>query len=113
MADGSWLKSRLSDHGIATIVPEDPGVLARCYEIIVNELSFNVLTEESRQYFIAVAREMVGRGAEGVILGCTEIELLVKERDAPDLVLFASAHLHMKAAAQVQCGLRTCESYGA
>ena len=38
-------------------------------------------------------------------MGCTEIELLVKQADAPDVTLFASAALHMEAAAKVQVGL--------
>ena len=39
-----------------------------------------------------------------MVLGCTEIELLVKPEDAPDVLLFCSAALHMEAAAKVQVG---------
>ena len=54
---------------------------------------------------------MQQRGAEGVILGCTEIELLVKQTDIPEIPLFCSAELHIEAAARVQAGLETIESY--
>ena len=54
---------------------------------------------------------MQQRGAEGVILGCTEIELLVKQTDIPEIPLFCSAELHIEATVRVQARLETIGSY--
>ena len=106
MEDGSWLKARLAAHGIEVVVPEGEAELRRCYDIICQELSLDLFTEESRAFMVGLARALVAeRGAQGVVLGCTEIELLVSAADAPGVVLFASAALHMEAAAKVQVGL--------
>ena len=105
MSDGSWLKERLGAHGIEVVTPEREEDLRRCYDIICQELSFDVFTDESRAFFVEMATELVKSGAEGVVLGCTEIELLVKAEDAPGVTLFASAALHMEAAARVSLGL--------
>ena len=86
-------------------MPQREAELRRCYDIICQELSFDILTEESRSFFVGLARALVTeQGAQGVVLGCTEIELLVEQKDAPDVTLFASAALHMEAAAKVQVG---------
>ena len=87
-------------------MPEGEAELRRCYDIICQELSLDLFTEESRAFMVGLARALVAeRGAQGVVLGCTEIELLVSAADAPDVVLYASAALHMEAAAKVQVGL--------
>ena len=105
MQDGSWLKTRLSAHGVEVVVPQREADLRRCYDIICQELSFDILTDESRAFFVGLARALVAeQGVQGVVLGCTEIELLVEQKDAPDVTLFASAALHMEAAAKVQVG---------
>ena len=105
MPDGSWLKTRLSAHGVEVVVPQREADLRRCYDIICQELSFDILTDESRAFFVGLARALVAeQGVQGVVLGCTEIELLVEQKDAPDVTLFASAALHMEAAAKVQVG---------
>ena len=58
---------------------------------------------------VAQARALVARGADGVILGCTEIELLVKQEDIPEIPLFCSAELHIEAAARM-FSLRACRN---
>eukprot|EP00408_Alexandrium_pacificum_P001880 CAMPEP_0171228100 /NCGR_PEP_ID=MMETSP0790-20130122/38188_1 /TAXON_ID=2925 /ORGANISM="Alexandrium catenella, Strain OF101" /LENGTH=142 /DNA_ID=CAMNT_0011694233 /DNA_START=162 /DNA_END=588 /DNA_ORIENTATION=+ len=108
MSDGSWLKSRLAAHGVTVVVPSRAEDRRKCYDIICQELSYNVLKEESRQFFCQLCRSMLAEGAQGVILGCTEIELLLKPEDLPDVPLFCSAELHIKAAARIaagQCGV--------
>jgi len=103
--EGTWLKDRLKAHGITTVVPPNPKDLQRCYDIIVQELSFSVFKPESRAFYVECARRLVkDMGAQGVILGCTEIELLVRRADCEDVVLFPSAEIHIEAAAKLQVG---------
>jgi aspartate racemase len=85
-----YLKARLLLHGIEEI-----------YEIICQELSYNVFTDESRAKIVKAIRGLEARGAEACILGCTEIELLVKQEHVPGLALLPSAEIHIETAANV------------
>ncbi|CAE8609301.1 unnamed protein product [Polarella glacialis] len=113
MRDGSWLKQRLAAHGVKVVTPSSADDQRRCYDIIKQELSFNIFREESRQFFVDLARKLYHEeGATGgVILGCTEIELLVRKVDADDVPFFRSAELHMDAAARVQAGIADLEDF--
>jgi aspartate racemase len=81
MRDGSWLKTRLAAHGVQVVVPSDEEDLHRCYDIICQELSFGVFTAASRLFFLRLAEQLAARGCQGVVLGCTEIELLLPAGD--------------------------------
>ena len=96
-----YLKSRLSLHGITTVVPEEEELQEEIYEIICQELSFNIFRDESRAKMVESILELRVRGAEACILGCTEIELLVKQEHVPDFALFPSAETHIETAASV------------
>ena len=96
-----YLKARLSLHGITTIVPEEKQTQEEIYEIICQELSYNVFTDESRSKMVKAIRGLEERGAEACILGCTEIELLVQQEHVPGLALLPSAEIHIETAANV------------
>lgn len=106
-----YLKARLSAHGIDTIVPQDSMTRARIYDIICQELSFNVLRDESRDFLISIICALHAEGAEACLLGCTEIELLVQQQHIPDLPLFPSARIHIKAAADLLLGRTAVEQF--
>lgn len=106
-----YLKEQLGKHGIHTIVPDSEKDLTQIFQYITDELVFNVLKETTREFFVAQIRGLAARGAEGVILGCTEIELLVKQSDVPEVKLYCSAELHVEAAARVQAGVDTVSKY--
>ena len=98
----SFLRERLAGHGLTVLVPdaEDRAVVHR---IIYEELCLGIVTEESRQAYRGVIGRLVAAGAEGVILGCTEIELLVDQTDAA-VPVFPTTRLHVEAA--VEAALR-------
>ncbi|MFJ6533341.1 aspartate/glutamate racemase family protein [Microbacterium sp. NPDC091662] len=87
---------RLATHGIRTIVP-DGGDRAAVHAIIYDELVHGRIREESRRRYVEVIQRLVERGAEGIVLGCTEIELLVSASDAP-VPVFPTTALHVDAA---------------
>jgi aspartate racemase len=87
---------RLHSHGVEVLVPE-PDDLALVHEVIYDELVLGVVREESRAAYVDVVRRLVDRGAGGVVLGCTEIELLVGPGDV-DVPVFATTALHARAA---------------
>jgi aspartate racemase len=87
---------RLEAHGLDVIVPtaEDRAVVHR---VIYEELCLGVVREESRTAYQQVIARLVAVGAEGIILGCTEIELLGLAAEVP---LFPTTRLHIEAAVE-------------
>lgn len=92
-----FYKGRLTEkHGIEVIIPDLAGV-ETVHRIIYNELVHGVIKEESRQEYLAVIERLITRGAQGIILGCTEIPLLVKQEDCP-VPVFDTTTIHAVAA---------------
>jgi aspartate racemase len=94
--DQPFLLDRLRAHGLDVFVPEIAD-RAEVHRIIYEELCLGVVREESRQTYREVIDRLVARGAEGVILGCTEIELLIGPDDV-DVPVFPTTALHVEAA---------------
>jgi len=91
-----YIRRLESKHGIETIVPgkKDRDVINN---IIFNELVLGRIKESSREKLIAIIESLVKRGAEGIILGCTEIPLLIKQNDV-SVPIFNTTSIHAKAA---------------
>jgi len=97
MEDG-FFRDRLREvHGIESLVPDAEG-RAAVHRIIYDELCRGIVLEASRSAYRTVIADLVAAGAEGVILGCTEIMLLVGEGDSP-VPVFDTTGLHARAAA--------------
>jgi aspartate racemase len=86
-------------HGLDVVLPS-PGDRARVHDVIYDELCVGIVSEVSRQAYRRVMAELATRGAQGIVLGCTEIGLLVGEHDT-DVPLFDSARLHVRRALQL------------
>ncbi len=92
-----FYKGRLSrEHGIDVHVPDGPDREA-VHRVIFQELVMGRIESSSRQKLAAIIEGLARSGAEGVILGCTELGLLVKEKDSP-LPLFDTTLIHAQAA---------------
>ncbi|OLR89477.1 aspartate/glutamate racemase family protein [Actinokineospora bangkokensis] len=87
---------RLAERGVRAIVPEAED-RAEVHRIIYSELVLGRVEEASRQVYREVIARLVARGAQGVVLGCTEIELLVSQADSP-VPVFPTTRLHAEAA---------------
>jgi aspartate racemase len=68
-------------------------------DIIFNELVHGIISEPSKEKFIAIANDLASKGCEGIILGCTEIGMLVKPEDI-DISLFDTTQVHCEALVQ-------------
>jgi aspartate racemase len=92
----------LAQRGIAVLVPEADD---RAYvdRVIYEELVAGDIRPESRDGFLAIIRNLAARGAEGVILGCTEIPLLIDQASV-GLPLFDTTHIHAEAALRFALG---------
>ncbi|MDW7650030.1 MAG: aspartate/glutamate racemase family protein [Bacillota bacterium] len=91
-----FYKGRLAEKGIEVIIPgeEDRDTI---HHVIFGELCLGRINPDSRKTYIRIMDELVDRGAKGIILGCTEIPLLIKAEDA-GVPLFDTTYLHaMKA----------------
>jgi aspartate racemase len=99
MEDGFYRQRLEERFGLEVLVPEDPADRQMVHQVIFGELCQGVVREESRAAYRAVMSRLVERGAEGIILGCTEIGLLVGSGDA-SVPLFDTTHLHAAAAVE-------------
>ncbi len=95
---------RLARHGLTVEVPDDAD-RAEADRVIFEELTRGVVREESRASYAAILARLGDAGAEAVVLGCTEIELLVRPEDAP-LPVLASMRTHAEAAVAAALGDR-------
>ena len=93
---------RLRSHGLEVLVPTAAD-RRLVHDVIYDELVVGVVREESRAAYVDVVERLVGQGARGVILGCTEIELLLGPDDV-DVPVFATTRLHALAAVDFALG---------
>jgi aspartate racemase len=97
----AFYQDALARRGIAVLVPEADG---RAYvnRMIYDELVAGQIRDESRTGTVSIIRSLEARGAEGIILGCTEIPLLVSEADV-GIPLFDTTTIHAEAALAYAC----------
>lgn len=93
-----FYRDRLASHGFEVVIP-DRAQRELVHGVIFDELVRGVFRDSSKDAYVEIIAQLADQGAEGVILGCTEIELLVTDKDAPIPVL-PSARLHAEAAAE-------------
>lgn len=95
MSDGFY-QERLSKYDIEALVP-DSEQQEIVHKVIVDELVKGHFLEKSKIKYIEIVQELISRGAQGIILGCTEIPLLVKQEDIK-IKLLDTAIIHAEAA---------------
>ena len=93
----NFYKGRLMDnYGLDVIIPDSED-MEIVHHIIYDELCAGIIRSESKQKYADIIQRLVRNGAEGIILGCTEIGLLVKQEDS-SVPLFDTTEIHAKAA---------------
>ncbi len=92
----AFYRDRLAGHGLRVLVP-DAADRAEVHRVIYDELCLGVVRPRSREAYRRVIERLVDAGAEGVVLGCTEIELLVGAEDSP-VPVFPTTRIHVEAA---------------
>lgn len=89
---------RMAAAGVEVLVPDEAGRV-EVQDIIFGELCAGQFREESRERLLELSRELVARGAQGIVLGCTELELVVHDDDLP-VPVFPTTLLHCRAASR-------------
>lgn len=87
-----FYRARLRGHGVDVLVPE-ADERALVHRVIYDELCLGVIRDESRAAYRRIIGNLVGRGAHGVIFGCTEVGLLVSAADSP-VPVFDTTAIH-------------------
>ena len=90
------------EFGIETIIPQEDA-LDICHHYVSKELTQGRFTPEARQFFLEQIKELKGRGAEAIVLGCTELPLLISQ-DNLGIPLLATTELHARMASDFILG---------
>jgi aspartate racemase len=100
--DQDFYRDRMARHGVRLLVPaaDDRDEVHR---VIFEELVLGVVRDESRRAYKDIIMRLVDEGAQGVVLGCTEIELLITAADSP-VPVFPTTRLHVEAAVAASLG---------
>lgn len=97
-----FYKTRLLEHGIATIIPDEAD-RDFIHDTIFNELGKGLFTAVTKARYLAIMDGLAAKGAEGIILGCTEIPMLLTQDDVP-VPVFDTTRIHAAAAVAFSLG---------
>jgi aspartate racemase len=92
-----FIKNRLKERFALEVIVPDESEQKTINQIIYEELGKGIIKESSRKAYVEIINKLIKRGAEGIILGCTEIPLLIRPQDV-DIPTFNTTRLHAEAA---------------
>ena len=98
-----FYKGRLTDKHALTVITPDSDERDVVHRVIYDELCLGIVKDDSRDQYAQIMANMVQSGAEGIILGCTEIELLVHQVDC-QVPVFPTTKIHAVAAVEFALG---------
>ena len=102
--EADFYRARFADFGFEVLVPAERD-LAVVQRVIFEELTRGIVHEHCRQESVRIMRDLVARGAQGIVLGCTEISLLVAAENMPGTFLYDTTALHVDRAVRISLGL--------
>ena len=98
-----FYKKKLAEKDIETIIPDDAEDIEFINDAIYEEMGKGLFLPKTKAGFIRIINALVAQGAEGVILGCTEIPILIKQEDSP-VPVFDTTAIHVNAAVALALG---------
>jgi len=90
-----FYKNKLSEKNIVTIVPDDDDI-EYINNSIFTEMGKGIFLPSTKERYLEIINKLIARGAEGIILGCTEIPILIKQEDCP-VAVFDTTAIHVDA----------------
>ena len=93
-----FYKDKLSEHGIKTIIPNEEEI-HYINSAIYTEMGNGIFLPERKEGFLKIINRLISEGAEGIILGCTEIPILIKQEDV-SVPVFDTTAIHSAAAVE-------------
>lgn len=94
----NFITQRIVNNGVEVVTPKRENIVEELHRIIQEELTYGNIISKSKEYVINIIQSFVNTGAEGVILGCTEFPLMIKEIDL-QIPIFNTTEIHAKAGA--------------
>ena len=91
-----FYRKKLGENGLNVLVPEKQETRDYLQHTIKEELGRGIINPETKQKYISIVKDLVGRGAEGIILGCTEIPMLISQADF-SIPIFDTTKIHSRA----------------
>ena len=92
--EGTFYKDILNENDIEVIIPNDED-REFIHQVIYTELVRGIVKAESKQKYLSIINSLKEKGIEGVVLGCTEIPMLVKQEDL-DIPVLNTTEIHSK-----------------
>jgi aspartate racemase len=92
-----FYKNKLVDYGISTIIPDNEVDVEYLNDAIYQEMGKGIFRPETKSAFLKIIDKLIARGAEGIVLGCTEIPILIKQEDCR-VPVFDTTGIHVRAA---------------
>ena len=96
MEGGFYIEKLSKKYNLNPIIPEESN-RKYIHNVIYNQFAKGIFLEETKKKVLDIIKNLKKRGAEGIILGCTELPLLIKQKDV-DIPLFDTLKIHIKAA---------------
>ena len=93
-----FIKDKIKEKGIEVLIP-GPEDIAYIHHTIHDELGKNIIKSETKERYLKIINDLIAQGVEGVILGCTEIPLLLNQDDLP-IPAFDTTRIHADAAVE-------------
>lgn len=94
-----FYKNKLSEYGITCLIPQNQPDRKFIESTLLHELGKGIIKKETKAEYIRIANTLIQQGAEGIILGCTEIPLILSEDDFP-VPVFNTTKIHAEAAVE-------------
>ncbi len=98
-----FYKNKLAENGIEVMVPAQLAVRDYIQETLREELSKGIIRPETKESYLAIIQDLINQGAEGIILGCTEIPMLISQEDVA-VPVFDTTRIHASAAVDFALG---------
>lgn len=95
----TFVTHRIEENGVKVITPNNESVKEELHRIIQEELTYGNIIPKSKEYVINTVQSLIDSGSEGVVLGCTEFPLMIKEEDL-HIPIFNTTHIHALAGAK-------------
>ncbi len=94
-----FYKSKLNEHNLESIVPARQEVRDYLQQTIKEELGRGIIKQETKQAYLAIIQQLINEGAEGIILGCTELPLILNQSNI-SVPVFDTTKIHSRAAVE-------------
>ncbi|KAB2880893.1 aspartate/glutamate racemase family protein [bacterium] len=91
-----FYRKKLEENGLEVLIPEKQETRDYVQYTVKEELGRGVISPETKQNYISIVKDLVERGAEGIILGCTEIPMLIDQKDF-SIPIFDTTKIHSRA----------------